>query len=305
MLDPVVVLPLVLGCLGAIVGSFLNVVIYRLPREDLTVLKPRRSLCPKCQRSLPWYENVPILGWIFLGGRCRGCKASIPLRYLIVEILNAGLWGAFGAVVMTNPAVDFETVGGFLELTLLLLSGMFLTSTCIVVTYIDIDYKIIPDEITWSGMILGLILSVAAPILQLPSVMYYKLVGNSGMERHLAAGLSSGSGLLVGIGLVLLVGWLGSKAFRKEAMGLGDVKYMGMVGAFLGFDGVLLVFFLGCMAGAVGGLIHRALTGSRYIAFGPYLALGVLLVLFFRNPILEFCLVTWPMTFRHMIGLDG
>jgi len=107
-------------------------------------------------------------------------------------------------------------------------------------------------------------------------------------------------GLLVGALSVLAVGVLGKLAFRKEAMGLGDVKFMGMVGAFLGCDGVLLVFFLGCVLGAVGGLLHRLVTGDRYIAFGPYLSLGVLLTQFFRGPIVHFLFEEWP---RFVQGL--
>ena len=108
--------------------------------------------------------------------------------------------------------------------------------------------------------------------MQAESYLYLKL-REFDLERHLAGGVSSAAGVATGVSVVLLVGWLGSLAFRKEAMGLGDVKFMGMVGALLGFDGVLLVFFLGCLTGAVGGLLQRMATGDRYIAFGPYLSL--------------------------------
>ncbi len=292
----------VLGVFGAVIGSFLNVAIYRLPREGMSVFRPLRSFCPQCERTLPWYENLPILGWLLLGGRCRGCKISIPSRYVVVEVLAALLFAFFGYRFLSQHPMAFqEGLGKSLESTIVLGTGLLLAAVCLVVTYIDLDFKIIPDEITWPGMALGLILSVAAPLIHDESWVYLKLAGNLGWERHLAALTASFAGLACGILVVLMVGWLGSLAFRKEAMGLGDVKYMGMVGALLGADGVLLVFFLGCVTGAIGGLIHRALTGERYIAFGPYLSLGVLLVLIGRREIMTFFLETWPGFVRSIL----
>jgi leader peptidase (prepilin peptidase)/N-methyltransferase len=305
--DPALVLPFVLFAFGACVGSFLNVVIYRLPREDLSIAKPRRSFCPNCRRSIPILENIPILSWVLLGGRCRGCKSEIPVRYLIVEIATAVLFAGLGYLFVHHSA-------GRPSEYVALAASLALAAACVAVTFIDIDWKIIPDEITWPGMGLGLVASIAAPPLQAPSWLFTqlagdatqrgtvmaKLLGEHVLERHLAAGISSLVGLLVGAVAVLAVGVLGKAAFRKEAMGLGDVKFMGMVGAFLGFDGVLLVFFLGCVIGAVGGIVHRLITGDRYIAFGPYLSVGVLLTQFFREPIVRFLLEDWP---RFVQGL--
>ena len=298
LLQATLLFPLILGTLGAVVGSFLNVVIYRLPREHLSVLTPRRSQCPQCLRQIPWAENLPIVSWLVLGARCRGCRTPIPLRYLLVELLTAFLFG--------YAAIRFAAGGGMsMEAVVVLLAHLLLLATCVAVTYIDIDFKIIPDEITWPGMGLGLLLSAAAPRLQAESWLYLRLAENQGMERHLAGIASSAVGLLVGVGIVWGVGLLGSLAFRKEAMGLGDVKYLGMVGAFLGFDGVLLVFFLGSLAGAVGGLLQRWVTGDRYIAFGPYLSLGVVLVIFFQADLVYFFTVGWPNLIRRAVGLEG
>ena len=130
------------------------------------------------------------------------------------------------------------------------------------------------------------------------------MVGDWDWNAHLSAGLSATLGGAAGALVVLGVGFLGSIVFKKEAMGLGDVKYMGLVGAFLGPDGVLLVFLLGCITGAVGGLLHRALTGERYIAFGPYLSLGALLILFYREGILRFFLEDWPALVRRLAGQE-
>jgi len=288
-------LPLVLGAFGAAVGSFLNVVIYRLPREDLSVAKPRRSFCPHCRRTIPWYENVPVLSWLLLGGRCRGCKHEIPVRYLVVEVLTATLFAALGYSFA-------QRLHGAPGEWLALAGGLLLAAACVAVTWIDHDWKIIPDEITLPGIAIGVLLSAASPTLQGASRVGRALLAHPGLDPHVASALSAVIGAAAGAVSVFLIGVLGKLVFRKEAMGLGDVKYMGMVGAFLGCDGVLLVFFLACVAGAIGGIAQRLFTGDRYIAFGPYLSLGVLLVLFFRDPILQFLLVTWPETAAGWMG---
>ena len=246
MTDPALVLPLILFAFGACVGSFLNVVIYRLSREDLLVAKPRCSFCPGCKRQIPAFENVPIVSWLLLGGRCRGCKAEIPIRYLVVEIATAVLFAGLG---WTFTRHAFGAPADWIALV----ASLALAASCVAVTFIDIDWKIIPDEITWPGMVLGVVASVAAPPLQAPGWLFGQLVsadpttrgglvsalvGQHVLERHFAAGVASLVGLLVGALSVLAVGVLGKLAFRKEAMGLGDVKFMGMVGAFLGCDGV-------------------------------------------------------------------
>lgn len=290
--------PIILGVFGAAVGSFLNVVIYRLPRDGLSVRKPARSFCPNCKRQIRWYENLPIFSWLLLGARCPGCKQPIPVRYVLVEVLTAFLFAAY-------THLWYQRMGSGGEDYVVLVTHLALIAVCVAVTYIDIDFKIIPNEITWPGMALGVILSLVVPLLHRQSWLFVRATSDWEMERHLAGLLASGAGLVTGVGVVWLVGFLGAMAFRKEAMGLGDVKYLGLVGALLGFDGVLLVFFLGCFTGAVGGIIHRMLTGDRYIAFGPYLSLGVVLTLFFRAEILHFFLVTWPEAMRSGMGLAG
>ena len=301
MLDAALVLPIVVGLFGACVGSFLNVVIYRLPRKDpdrggLSVAKPARSFCPNCKRQIPWHENVPILSWVLLGGKCKGCKSEISVRYLLVEALTAFLFAWWTVLFLeraAEPAADWP----------LLATGLLLTAVAIAVTFIDIDWREIPDEITLPGTALGVIASAALPIVQRPSWLYEKLAGARGWETHLAALTSSAAGAIVGSGLLLLVAIAGKAVFRPkdaetgeptDAMGLGDVKFMAMVGAFLGADGVLLVFFLGCVAGAIAGIAWLLIKRDRYIPFGPYLSLGVLLVTFFRTPIVRFLLEDWP-----------
>jgi leader peptidase (prepilin peptidase)/N-methyltransferase len=299
--DGAILLPLVLGAFGACVGSFLNVVIYRLPRRDperggLSVAKPSRSFCPSCRRTIPWAENVPIVSWVVLGGRCRGCKAEISVRYLFVEVLTAFLfawWTSLWLRRAGDSPMEWVVLG----------VGLLLTAVCVAVTFIDLEWREIPDEITLPGVALGLLLSAAAPVLQRESWVFGKLAHALGWEAHLAAGASSLAGALVGGLTLLLVAIAGKAVFKPkdaetgeptDAMGFGDVKYMAMMGAFLGADGVLLVFFLGCVAGAIAGLLWFLVKRDRYIPFGPYLSLGILAVLYFRTPIVRFLLEDWP-----------
>jgi len=301
VLDAALVLPIAIGLFGACVGSFLNVVIYRLPRKDadrggLSVSKPARSFCPNCKRQIPWHENIPMVSWLFLGGKCKGCKAEISVRYLLVEALTAFLFAWWTSLFLDRTG---DLAGGWP----LLASGLLLTAVAIAVTFIDIDWREIPDEITLPGTVLGVIVSTAAPVIQAQSWAFDRLAHSRAWEPHLAALTSSAAGALVGSGLLLLVAIAGKAVFRPkdketgeptDAMGLGDVKFMAMVGAFLGADGVLLVFFLGCVAGAIAGIAWLLIKRDRYIPFGPYLSLGVLLVTYFRTPIVRFLLEDWP-----------
>ena len=311
-MDAALALPLITGVLGACVGSFLNVVIYRLPRSEpelggLSIRRPARSFCPGCKRQLRWFENLPIVSWLALGGRCRSCRQEISARYLFVELLTAFLFG--GAAVV---ALDSMDGGG--EGWVVLLASLYLVAVCVAVTFIDLDWRIIPDEITWPGMALGFIASVAAPAVQSQGWLFGKLFGHLGWERHLASAAASLAGIAAGAGVVWLVGWLGKRAFRPkdaetgeatDAMGFGDVKYMGLAGAFLGADGVLLVFFAGCVLGALGGVIYYAIKRDRYIPFGPFLSIGVLLVALFRVPLADFLLVDWPRMVQGLFSRSG
>jgi leader peptidase (prepilin peptidase)/N-methyltransferase len=277
--------------LGACVGSFLNVVIHRLPQEDAA----RRSLggrsrCPLCGAAIRWFDNVPIAGWLLLRGRGRCCKQPIAIRYPLVELLTAllflalAIWQPFGPVfVDRGDGITLEpgAAAGFA------LHAAFV-SLLVACTFIDFDVQILPDALTKPGMALGLLgglwPGVAGVITDDPST-----------PAALRSLLASLCGLLVGAGTTWSIRAIGSYAFRREAMGLGDVKFLGMIGAFLGWQGALLALFLGCLSGAlVGGL--AALRGGLglKIPFGPYLALGALFTLFARDTILELLFVTWP-----------
>ncbi len=348
VIDLTLALPLVLGLFGACIGSFLNVVIYRLPQDGLSIARPRRSFCPKCKRSIPWSENLPVVSWLLLGGKCRGCKGEIAVRYLFVEVVTAFLFGLWGHLFLQRVGVSsFGADGAFthavtLEQWVVLLEGLALTAACIVVTFIDIDLRIIPDEITIPGVVIGFLLSVAAPVVQEPSWLFAKITEEWHLERHLVGGLSSAVGAGVGWLALWLVGVAGKAVFKPkeggeatDAMGFGDVKLMAMVGAFLGADGVLLVFFVGCVTGSFGGLgnfllglpeviadvaRHARRHGSggwyvlgvarrvgwrrrRFIPFGPFLSIGVVIIVFWRASIVHLLLHEWPELVHGWLGI--
>lgn len=278
---------IVAGIFGAMVGSFLNVFIYRLPRETLSVNKPRRSFCPVCGNAIPWYDNLPIISYfLILSGKCRFCGTAISLRYPFVEALTLVLF-----VILTYQ--KFDGAYGMSDIGLngfaVWLIFLFLIASTVVVTFIDLEFQIIPDEITCTGALLSPIFCALLPEIQQESSLAF-----AEWNPHLAGFVASLGGAFTGGGALLLVAWTGRALLKREALGMGDVKYMIFVGALLGWEGVLLVFFLGCALGSVIGLPFRMLTGKREIPFGPFLSLGVLLVIFFRQELLDFLLITWP-----------
>jgi leader peptidase (prepilin peptidase)/N-methyltransferase len=273
------------------VGSFLNVVIWRLPQED-----PRRrslggrSRCPHCGTQIRWYDNLPVLGWLLLRGRARCCGTGIAVRYPLVEALTATLflllavWAPFGPVLMeTARGVEFDAAAG----AAFGLHAIFV-SLLIACTFIDFDTQLLPDVLTKPGMAIGLLAGFWPGIAGVLST-------DAATPLALRTLLASLLGLLVGAGVTWLIRAAGSRIFRREAMGLGDVKFLGMIGAFLGWQSALLSLFLGCVAGAlIGGVLAlRSGLGMR-IPFGPYLALGAVVSLFAARPILDLLFVQWP-----------
>ena len=255
---------------GLVIGSFLNVCIARLP-VDGSVLRPP-SHCPRCKTPIKWFDNIPLLSFLLLGGKCRSCRASISWRYPLVELLN-GLSYA-GTVYV------FDLTGEALLL-------MVVCSSLLVITFIDLDHQIIPDVITLPGMALGLAL---APVFMtaLAGPLPFGLLPDAG--SYVTGLLNSVFGLVLGGGPLWLVGWLWEKLRKVEAMGGGDVKLMGMLGSFLGWQGAVLIIMLGALTGTVVGLTlmllkkHRA---EQHIPFGPFLAVGAFLVIFAGEDILS------------------
>ncbi|MFH2001911.1 MAG: prepilin peptidase [Planctomycetota bacterium] len=283
----VVMCGFIAGVFGAMVGSFLNVFIYRLPRETLSVNKPRRSFCPLCGNAIPWYDNIPVISYFFiLSGKCRFCGSIISFRYPFVEILTLFLFAGL-------TLQEFDGAYGIGDIGLsgfaIWLVHLFLISAALVVTFIDLEFQIIPDEITYSGALLSPVICALLPKLQAESSLCLEI-----WNPHLAGFISSLGGAFVGGGTLFFIGILGKAFLKREALGMGDVKYMIFVGGLLGWEGALLVFFLGCATGSLIGLPVRMLTGRQEIPFGPLLSLGVLLVIFFRSEMMDFLLVTWP-----------
>src|SRR5436190_10615519 len=280
------------GIFGLVIGSFLNVCIFRLPRNCMSIVKPR-SRCPKCLTWIAWYDNLPVISWVALGGKCRHCRNPISIRYTLVELLTGALflWVGWRAVYGSgNP--------GWPQAERFALEAWFV-SAMIVCTFIDLEFRILPDEITLSGVVIGLAAAASFPGLygsELPVLvreshgvvnkLVYLLSPNFALpwtpaNRHLAALMASAAGAAAGAGSIWLVGVLGKWMFRKEAMGFGDVKFMAMVGAVLGWRGVMFTFLIACLWGSLFG-IGRLITVRRmgYVPFGPFLAVGALTMMF-------------------------
>jgi len=243
--------------LGAATGSFLNVVIYRVPLRQ-SVVAPR-SHCTKCERIIPWYDNIPVLSWLLLRGRCRGCHEPFSIRYPIVEALTA--------VLLLALSVQFGWGIG-------LAFAFYFACSLLVVTYIDLDHRIIPDRVTLPGIAVGLLLALVAPA-----------------EARWTAVQAWAIGTLVGGGILWLVAWAYEAATGREGMGGGDIKLLAMIGAFLGWQGVLLTLLLASFLGSIIGtawMLARGGDSRLAIPFGPFLALGALVALFWGEQI-----VTW------------
>jgi leader peptidase (prepilin peptidase)/N-methyltransferase len=236
------------GVLGLSVGSFLNVCVGRLPRGE-SLIRPR-SRCPRCGAAIAWYDNIPVFSWLVLRGRCRSCREPISWTYPALELLTAAIWVGLAAVY--GP-------------TWHALQGAVLFSLLLAIALIDGQHYLIPDALSLGGLGAGLALSL------LP-----------GSPTPLNAVL----GASLGFGVLLVVGILGEWAFRKPAMGGGDMKMMAMVGAFLGPAGAMLTIFLGAVVGTiVFGPV--SLKTKKDVPFGVFLALGAVIAFLFGDAIVE------------------
>lgn len=241
----------IVGLMGVIVGSFLNVCIHRLPRHE-GVIWPG-SHCPSCGKPIAWYDNIPLFSYLLLFGRCRTCRAPISLRYPIVEAANAAGYLA----ILWHFGLNGMSV---------LYAALF--SALIVVAGTDFSHKIIPNAITLPGIVVGLLGAVTV----LPVGIVNSLLG-----------------IAVGGGLLWLLAWASPYLFGKEGMGGGDIKLLAMIGAFLGWKPALLTIMIGSLVGSIigigliaAGIIKR----DEYIPFGPFLVVGAVLSIFFSQPLL-------------------
>ena len=243
---------------GAVVGSFLNVCIFRLPQEQSIVLPS--SHCLSCKRPIAFYDNIPLISFIVLQGKCRNCKTPLSYQYPLVELLT----GVTSLACIIKWGVTFNALSIFIYIAAL-----------IVITFIDFEHKIIPDVISLPGILYGLLLSlVLSRITFLDSLL----------------------GVLLGGGSLLLVAGVYYLLTKQEGMGLGDVKLLAMMGAFLGWKSILFIIMIGSFTGAVIGIAVMLIKhkGRRYaIPFGPFLSLGAVCYIFYGKEI-----IFWYMNFQ-------
>jgi len=238
---------------GMIIGSFLNVLIYRMPR-GLSIIKPN-SFCPNCNKPITWYENIPLFSYIILGGRCKYCKALISFQYFLVELLTP--------ITMVLLFLSFGISWSFI------ISFIF-SASLIVITFIDFKHQLIPDVISLPGILFCFLCSFIVPWI---------------------GPLESLLGILFGGG-ILYVFALGYQLLtKKEGMGGGDIKLLAMIGAFLGWKGALVTLILGACVGSIIGLILIICKGKdlKYaIPFGPFLSTGAFCSLLFGEKLIRF-----------------
>ncbi len=282
---------------GLIVGSFLNVVIHRYPYEEETIARPRRSRCPSCKTELGWKENIPLVSWIVQAGRCRHCRWRIPVRYPLVEALTAGLF--LLAAWRTMPS----------EWPLVLVRAIVLAGL-VVATFVDFDCFEIPDQVSIGGMVLAPIVALLWPGIHANSEIARRLssVDAAGVDRF-GSLMTCLAGMAAGGGVLWTIAWAGKLAFRKEAMGFGDVKLLAAGGGFVGPGGVLVALVIASFVASVVGVANilrvycvvrgRARERGRKVGrgrsyrvahvwggllpFGPYLALGIGIALLYWN----------------------
>ncbi len=278
-MDAVTTISIICFVFGAIIGSFLGVCAYRIPmgkyapeREGIKVLElpvsitsPARSLCPSCEHQLAWWHNIPLVSWILLRGRCGYCKARIPFRYFLIEVATGCLC-----------VLCYWKLG----LTLSAFVAFAFVCALVVITFIDIDYMIIPNVITYPGTIIGVVLVLANEFLSSgTSPLLVKPFAASAYEALL--------GLLAGPGVLLAIWWFYLKVRKRDGLGLGDVKLLAMVGVLFGWEASWLTIFAGSLVGSIFGIVQvlgRKMGLSQPLPFGPYLVAGFLFF-FFDGPV--------------------
>jgi leader peptidase (prepilin peptidase)/N-methyltransferase len=266
------------GILGAIIGSFLNVVIHRLPREESIVFP--NSRCPTCGAVIAFYDNIPVLSYLILSGKCRGCKKRISARYPAVEILTACVFVAVAWHDGLTAALPFDLI---------------FAAALLALVFIDAEHMILPNAITYPGIVFAIIARLAIPYLtgtlhfdDLPSLMNGALASSPVWVASLAGAFL---GALIGGGSLWLMGWTWEKLRGVEAMGLGDVKMMFMVGCYFGWRLTILTIFIGVLSGSIIGIVLMARQGKRdmqmLLPFGIFLGIGAIASLLVGSQLVE------------------
>jgi leader peptidase (prepilin peptidase)/N-methyltransferase len=238
--------------LGLIVGSFSNVCIYRIPRNE-SIIYPA-SHCPKCCSNISPKDNIPLLSYILLKGKCRNCKSKISIQYPIIEFLT----GLIYLIVYLTYGLSIQS-----------LIFIILSSALIIIAFIDLNVQIVPDVISLPGIVIGLIISFFVPYISF---------------------INSALGVVAGGGIILIIGLAGSVIFKKEAMGGGDVKIAAMIGAFLGWRYIIISLFLGFFLGALAGIfliMSKIKSREDTVPFGPFIVLGSFITLLWGEKIIS------------------
>ncbi len=241
--------------LGLIVGSFSNVCIYRIPRNE-SIIYPA-SHCPKCRTKIKAIDNIPLLSYILLKGRCRNCKSKISIQYPIVEFLTGVLY----LIIYLVYGLSIQS-----------LIYIILSSALIIISLIDLNEQIVPDVISLPGIVIGFIISFFVPYISF---------------------INSALGVLAGGGIILIIALAGSAIFKKEAMGGGDVKLAAMIGAFLGWKYITISLFLGFFIGALAGIfliLSKIKSREDVVPFGPFIILGSFITLLWGEKIISWYL---------------
>jgi leader peptidase (prepilin peptidase)/N-methyltransferase len=263
MIEPAIY-AILAGMFGLLIGSFLNVCIYRWTR-DLSVVKPR-SACPECNHLIAWYDNVPVLSFFLLKRRCRHCQAAIPWTYPAVELLTALFFAWFVAIEGPNVAALKDCVFAAIMIGLI---------------FSDLDTRLLPDEFTVGGMFAGFAFAFFVP---LPPTIFAIVSEMAGMRFSLRV-TSLGEaivGALIPAGAMWLLGWIFEKMRHKEYLGFGDVKMIAMMGAFLGIGGCIVTLLFGSLFGSIGGYAFMKLTrkdpATYYLPFATFLGAAALVI---------------------------
>jgi len=250
-----IIITAIVFVIGLVIGSFSNVCIYRIPRNE-SLIRPG-SHCPQCSKPIQFYDNIPVISYMILQGKCRYCGKQIPFQYPLVELLTGLLYLSFYL---------------FFGLQLVTFVYMLLGTVLIIITFIDLKEKIIPDVVSYPFIIIGFLFS---------------------FFRKDLTPMNSFLGILAGGGSLFLIAVAGTYLFKKEAMGGGDVKLAAMIGAFLGWQLTLLSLFFGFFLGAIIGIIVLVLSKgkSEIVPFGPFIAVGTIIAIFWGQNIINWYLM--------------
>ena len=252
---------------GLLIGSFLNVCIYRMPR-DLSVIRPR-SYCPACEKPIAARDNIPVVSYLLLGGRCRHCAARIPLRYPVVELLTGLL---------------FAVTAGAMGFSLAALKWCLFEALMVGLTFSDLEERILPDEFTLGGAVAGIALAAWVPM----DPGYAHLFLGPFLSGRWLSVAESAIGAIIGGGVLWLVGWLYMAVRHKEGLGLGDVKMLFTTGAFMGLHGSLQTLVLGSLAGSLIGLIYIKIARKDYSSYplplGTFLGAMAIVIALLQGP---------------------